>query len=724
MSGPSRRIRLTLPVSVTTEKLLTVMRRQDNKLYLRGEVFWNSNVYAHGDLLSVLSAYGFGGAADASNGYGHAVSTFQLVGMAEGSGEPILLYSDGNAEGYSFAKGETPWSVKMELPQSLFSTASSEPAEAINSSGQFTATMQGVAMPSKELVFGYGQTLGEFEGYLLSDGPADAKDVFGSVRGYLVGSLNPGSDAGLAIVLTGIGDSASTAIPVAQTTESILMIGEPHLETNTAAEAVDSYTVTFVANGRVVHEDLVLEGESWVDPVANELINAPTKQPTISHTFEFSGWSKTEGGPVESSGQTVLLEERAMTGFASNSEFGGVYTRFAAFGTDMDAFTLVLGKTYKVLWDGVWYEVVAQDASSFSPGALLLGNGAMIGLSNTGEPFGIGWLDGYAVMLAAVDGSASESHTVGVYQGVTEDLVLYAAFNESIRHYDISFYDDDTLLTTISFAYGETPSYTATKEGFISIGWTPELVPVAGEASYRAQWKQISAFADATWDEIAMVAESGKADAVFAVGDQKTIPITWYDGSVSDVVFEIIGINHDDLADGSGKAGLTLGSKTALYDYDVCKGTNKSMQSTGWSASTLRSALNDAAEYVLGDEIYSHVKAVLKVSAAKWVSGQNENLEETVDTLFIPSATEYFGDNSYTTYVIKGQGTQYPRFVSTANRQKYGQVRPNNTSTSVGFIEHHTRSRSSNHNIQVTNVLSSGAAKHGVVQYMCICFCI
>lgn len=649
MSGPSRRIRLTLPVSVTTEKLLTVMRRQDNKLYLRGEVFWNSNVYTYGDLLSVLSAYGFGGAADASNGYGHAVSTFQLVGMAEGSGEPILLYSDGNAEGYSFAKGETPWSVKMELPQSLFSTASSEPAEAINSSGQFTATMQGVAMPSKELVFGYGQTLGEFEGYLLSDGPADAKDVFGSVRGYLVGSLNPGSDSGLAIVLTGIGEGVSTAMPVAQTTESVGMFCGISLMANGIGGVRDTYTVSFVSiSGDVLHQQMVIEGESWSDPVANELITAPTKQPTVSHTFEFSGWSKTEGGPVESGGQTVLLEERAMTGFASDSEFGGVYTRFAAFGTDVDAFSLVLGKTYKVLWDDVWYEVVAQDASSFSPGALLLGNGAMLGLSDTGEPFGIGWLEGYAMMLAAVDGSTSESHTVGVYQGVTEDFILYPAFEEKIRHYEVRFYNGATLLQTHTAGYGTMVSYSGetpidpTGEGVLT-GWDVQITDCYGgvtDGTYNGGvivTGNVTAYAlfGDPWDAVLNAVNDGTYATKYSVGD--SIPLNL--GDLGFYTMEIAAIDVDAVSDGT-TAHISFIAKELLPN------TVQFSSDTGdivkWSVSTLRSYLSDIISTRMDSTLYDRILEVIKTHRTR-ISATKTSSESTVDRIWIPARTEISG---------------------------------------------------------------------------------
>lgn len=73
---------------------------------------------------------------------------------------------------------------------------------------------------------------------------------------------------------------------------------------------------------------------------------------------------------------------------------------------------------------------------------------------------------------------------------VTEDKTVYAVFAAAVRYYTITFYDDDgvTVLATKSVAYGATPSYTPTKEGYGFDGWTPELTTVTGDASYTASW--------------------------------------------------------------------------------------------------------------------------------------------------------------------------------------------------------------------------------------------
>ena len=138
-------------------------------------------------------------------------------------------------------------------------------------------------------------------------------------------------------------------------------------------------------------------------------------------------------------------------------------------------------------------------------------------------------------------------------KSVTADRTVYAAFNSSTRYYTIIYYDGDTVLKTESLPYGSMPSYTPEKDGFSFDGWSPALATVTGDASYSAQWLEKITFAGGSWADIARIAESGEAQNYFAVGDKRTIE---YGESTFEVA--IAGFNHDDLADGSGKAGISI----------------------------------------------------------------------------------------------------------------------------------------------------------------------
>lgn len=92
-------------------------------------------------------------------------------------------------------------------------------------------------------------------------------------------------------------------------------------------------------------------------------------------------------------------------------------------------------------------------------------------------------------------------------KSVTADRTVYANYIEGVRHYTVSFYDGDTLLTTQSVAYGSAPvEYTPEKEGYKFDGWTPAFSAVKSDVSYYAKWIDMSSllgFGDcgenATW---------------------------------------------------------------------------------------------------------------------------------------------------------------------------------------------------------------------------------
>ena len=119
--------------------------------------------------------------------------------------------------------------------------------------------------------------------------------------------------------------------------------------------------------------------------------------------------------------------------------------------------------------------------------------------------------------------------------------------------------------------------------------------------------------------------------------------------------YHIIGINHDDLADGSGKAGLTF----AVYDYSM---GNQRMNSTdtnvgGWEKSELRGRLNSGDLWaLLPAELQSKIKPVTKTTDNKG-GGTTGVPTATVDKVFLPSKTEIQGD-------ARSEGTQYELYAN------------------------------------------------------------
>lgn len=79
-------------------------------------------------------------------------------------------------------------------------------------------------------------------------------------------------------------------------------------------------------------------------------------------------------------------------------------------------------------------------------------------------------------------------------KNVTEDRTVYANFIAAVRYYTITYYDSDgkTVLKTETLAYGATPSYKPSKEGYKVGGWIPEITAVTGDAGYTVQWEELS----------------------------------------------------------------------------------------------------------------------------------------------------------------------------------------------------------------------------------------
>jgi hypothetical protein len=153
---------------------------------------------------------------------------------------------------------------------------------------------------------------------------------------------------------------------------------------------------------------------------------------------------------------------------------------------------------------------------------------------------------------------------------------VYAAFDSVVIEYTVCFYDGETLLHTTSVPYGGTAQYNYKKTGYVLTGWQPSNENVTESRNCYAVLEETRKLADYTWEEIAAYSEAGEATR-FELGDTKTFTFAGYK---QDYTFkcQLIGFNHDNLADGSGKAGMTF----AVVD-DGGYYNGQSMHATGTS---------------------------------------------------------------------------------------------------------------------------------------------
>ena len=152
---------------------------------------------------------------------------------------------------------------------------------------------------------------------------------------------------------------------------------------------------------------------------------------------------------------------------------------------------------------------------------------------------------------------------------------------------------------------------------------------------------------DWTLDEQEAVAEDiaakGEASPAYAKAkaamEAHTVwEITLANNEVMD--YAIIGINHDDLADGSGKAGLTFLTVTPYITSRMnATGTNAG----GWEKSELRAKMNGGEIWnLMPADFQSKVKSVMKLTNNVGGGDVNKNaiVTATTDRLFPLSNSE------------------------------------------------------------------------------------
>ena len=221
---------------------------------------------------------------------------------------------------------------------------------------------------------------------------------------------------------------------------------------------------------------------------------------------------------------------------------------------------------------------------------------------------------------------------------------------------------------------------------------------------------------------------SGKSyNPVFADNDWATIieachanevPETWVaDGTcykdmlIGDTNYriDIIGKNHDDLADGTGKAPLTF----QLHD---CYATTYQMNSSntnsgGWTNCAMRSTRLPAILALMPAEIQAGIREVQKKSSA---GNQSSSIQTTNDKLFLLSEIEIFGS---TTYSFAGEGKQYDYYKAGNSKVK------NPNGSAGGWWERSPRSRTSTYFCYVNSAGNAGSDIAGASYGVAFGFC-
>ena len=143
-----------------------------------------------------------------------------------------------------------------------------------------------------------------------------------------------------------------------------------------------------------------------------------------------------------------------------------------------------------------------------------------------------------------------------------------------------------------------------------------------------------------TWEELSTIIYDDSITTEilqYLVGQTRYVTFSGY----GTFAFQVIGVRHDDLSDGSGKAGLTFQSVPCITTHNM----NSSNTTTGgWASTSMRSWLNSTMYNAISSDLKPYIKKVKKKYCA---TTTYSNVSTCDDYLFLASHMEVFGQTSY-----------------------------------------------------------------------------
>lgn len=420
------------------------------------------------------------------------------------------------------------------------------------------------------------------------------------------------------------------------------------------------YTINYYNGDELVYQYGAYQGDPVIDPVANDIIPAPTKTGTSDISYKFSKW------------------DNLPTNVQSSTSVHALYDTYwaARFWND--------DKLYLTEW--------------------VLEGGIVVDPKDYFEDY----------TNPTRESTAQYDYYFTSWSGDFESLMtaareFQAEYGQTIRKYNVYFYNgDDLLQTKENIPYGSSTSYTGSTpvktgvenpEEYVFKGWLPLPEEITGETTCYAlfkftgylfgklgkvdgedygygtvdspNWTTINDY----WNTIANdVREYQSGDttltldefkAKYPIGGRMIVPINFTDEFVyADV--EIIGHEHDDLASGDGKATLTF--FCADLPQLLHRMNEESSNIGGYEVSEMREFLEGELFNAIPVQLQSIIKPVVKISDG---GSANKTLISTTDKCWLASYDEVglvSGNNN-----LSGQGELYSEIFSSNrdSRKKY-----------------------------------------------------
>lgn len=338
----------------------------------------------------------------------------------------------------------------------------------------------------------------------------------------------------------------------------------------------------------------------------------PTKADSADghYSYTFSGWSKDNDNTPDSDARQHVVADRSV---------------YACYNSTV--------KTYTVTW---------------------VNNGTTI---ETDTNVAWGSVPHYDGATPTKDGQTSTGWLPDPTQPITGNTTFVAQY---LPVYTVTFKNDTgtTTLDTQSVVQGQTATYGGTTPvssedaSLAWLGWATSanshtadavLTNVQSNMTVYAAFESTVEVAEITdsWDTIIANIDNGTYKNVYKLGNYKPLDL----GTEGIVNMQIVAIDADELADGSGTAPLTfLGMELLNTSHRMnptySTGTEGTGALGGWEKSEMRSYLNGTIEPLIPSSVRNRLQRINKYSTITAVNEERVKDVLTIDKLFIPSIRE------------------------------------------------------------------------------------
>ena len=335
--------------------------------------------------------------------------------------------------------------------------------------------------------------------------------------------------------------------------------------------------------------------------------STPTKAQDAQYTYSFAGWSKTNDNTVDSDALTAVVADRNVYACYNN--------------------TL---RKYTITWKNS-NDTTLETDNNVPYGTTPTYNGSTpVDPSGNSSPF-VTWTP----TVASVTGN-----------------ITYTATYKPVYTVTFKSQDGATTLQTKSVVQGNTATYTGTTptnaDQTAFLGWSNSmnssnadatLTNIQSNKTVYAAFEAVVEVAEITdsWDTIILSIDNETYKTKYKIGNYKPLDLGSTYGTVN---MQIVAMDADELADGSGTAQITFVAKELLLQ--ILPMNRSSSNSGGWEATpVMRPTLNDTIYELIPANVKNRISAVSKT----YYDSTSQSTKTCSDKIWIPSHREVFAVN-------------------------------------------------------------------------------